>query len=101
MSEIGSPLSGLSNDRKLRYKDLIHAIRFVIAAEYEAVQRYMQLAESTDNQLAINVFKNIADQERVHAFEFIKLLHELAPDQERFYNEGIAEVNQIIQELKK
>ncbi len=46
----------------------------MIAAEYEAIQLYMQLAESTDNELAIEVLKDIADEERVHAGEFLRLL---------------------------
>ena len=49
MPEFGSPFSGLANERKLTQKELIRAIRFMVAAEYEAVQLYMQLAESTDN----------------------------------------------------
>lgn len=39
----------------------------------------MQLAESTDNKLAIEVPKDIADEESVHAGEFLRLLRELAP----------------------
>jgi rubrerythrin len=45
----------------------------------------MQLADSTDNKLAIEVLKDIADEERVHAGEFLRLLRELAPDEEKFY----------------
>lgn len=37
----------------------------MVEAEYEAIQLYMQLAESTDNELAIEVLKDIADEERV------------------------------------
>jgi rubrerythrin len=59
--------------------ELIRAIRFMVAAEYEAIQLYMQLAKSTDNKLAIEVLKDIADEERVHAGEFLQLLYELAP----------------------
>lgn len=84
MPEFGSSFSGLANDRKLQHEELIRAIRFMIAAEYDAVQLYMQLAESTDNQLATKVFKGVADEERVHAFEFLKLLHELASREEKF-----------------
>jgi hypothetical protein len=40
----------------------------------------MQLAESTDHKLAIEVLKDIADEERVHAGEFLRLLKELDPD---------------------
>jgi len=47
----------------------------MVAAEYEAIGLYMQLAESTDNQLAIEVLKDIADEERVHAGEFFRLLN--------------------------
>ena len=73
----------------------------MIAAEYEAIQFYMQLAESTDNKLVIEVLKDIADEERVHAGEFIRLLRELAPEEEKFYSEGSEEVEEIIQKLKK
>ena len=46
----------------------------MVAAEYEAIQLFMQLAESTDIKLAIKVFKDISDEERVHAGEFLRLL---------------------------
>ena len=85
MPDFGNPFSGLACDRKLTHEELIRAIRFMIAAEYEAVQLYMQLAESTDNKLAVEVLKDIADEERVHAGEFLRLLRELAPDEEKFY----------------
>lgn len=101
MPEFGSPFSGLKNTRKLSQEELIRAIRFMVAAEYEAVQLYMQLAESTDNALAIEVLRDIADEERVHAGEFLRLLKELAPDEEKFYAEGAAEVEELMAELKK
>ncbi len=100
MPEFGSPFSGLSNDRKLTDEELIRAIRFMVAAEYEATQMYMQLAESTGNKLAVEVLKDIADEERVHAGEFLRLLHELAPDEEKFYAEGAREVEDEIKKMK-
>jgi rubrerythrin len=96
MPAFGSPFSGLANDRKLKDEELVRAIRFMVAAEYEAIQLYMQLAESTDNKLAVKVLKDIADEERVHAGEFLRLLRELATDEERFYAEGAAEVEEEI-----
>ena len=98
MPEFGSPFSGLKKDRKITKEELIRAIRFMIAAEYEAIQLYMQLAESTDNKLAQDVLKDIANEERVHAGEFLRLLKELAPDEEKFYREGAKEVEE---EIKK
>jgi len=100
MPEFGSPFSGMKAERKLTKEELIRAVRFMVAAEYEAVQLYMQLAESTDEELAKDVLVDIADEERVHAGEFLKLLKHLAPDEEKFYKEGEEEVNEIIEKLK-
>ena len=100
MPGFGSPFSGLANDRKLTDEELVRAIRFMVAAEYEATQMYMQLAESTDNKLAVEVLKDIADEERVHAGEFLRLLHELAPGEKRFYAKGAKEVEDEIKKLK-
>ncbi|MEJ2705618.1 MAG: ferritin family protein [Sedimentisphaerales bacterium] len=101
MPEFGNPFSGLAKDRKLTDAELVRAIRLMIAAEYEAVQLYMQLAESTDNKLAAKALKEIADEERVHAGEFLRLLHELAPDEKKLYDEGAEEMQEMIDELKK
>ena len=100
MPEFCSPFSGLAQDRKLTESELIRAIRFMVAAEYEAIQLYMQLAESTDHPLAIEVLRDIADEERVHAGEFLRLLRELAPDEEKFYTEGAEEVDEEIEKMK-
>lgn len=88
-------------DRKLTHAELVRTIRFMVAAEYEAVQLYMQTAESTDNELAKAVLKDIAEEEIVHAGEFLRLLKELAPDEESYYKEGAEEVEEIIQKFKK
>ncbi|KPJ53354.1 rubrerythrin [candidate division TA06 bacterium DG_24] len=101
MPEFGTPFSGAAHDRKLTDDELIRAIRFMVAAEYEAVQLYMQLAESTDSKLAREVLKDIADEERVHAGEFLRLLKELAPDEEKFYAEGAEEVEEMITKRKR
>ncbi len=99
MPEFGAPFSGLAKDRKLTKSELVRAIRFMVSAEYEAVQLYMQLAESTNNKLAIEVLKDIADEERVHAGEFLRLLYELAPDEAKFYKEGADEVEEEIKKM--
>jgi rubrerythrin len=100
MPDFGSPFSGLANNRKLKDGELIRAIRFMVAAEYEATQMYMELAESTDNKLAIAVLKDIADEEIVHAGEFLRLLNELAPNEKKLYSKGAKEVEEIIEKSK-
>ena len=100
MPNFGSPFSGLAHERKLTNEELVRAIRFMVAAEYEATQLYMQLAESTDNKLAQKVLKDIADEEIVHAGEFLRLLHELAPDEKKLYTQGAKEVEELIEKGK-
>lgn len=99
MPEFADTFSGLANDRKLTHSELVRAIRYMIAAEYEAIQLYMQLAESTDDELAKEVLIDIADEERVHAGEFLRLLYHLEPDEQDFYAEGIEEVEEEIEDL--
>jgi rubrerythrin len=100
MPEFCNPFTVLKNDRKVSAQELVRAIRFMIAAEYEAVQLYQQLAESTDNQLAQKVLYDIADEEKVHAGEFLRLLRELEPAEEKFYKEGYEEVEEMIAKPK-
>lgn len=101
MPDFGHPFSGLSEDRKLTKAELIRAIRFMVAAEYEAIQLYTQLAESIDHKLAIEVLLDIADEEKVHAGEFLRLLKELDPDEEKHYAEGAEEVEDEIKKMAK
>ncbi len=101
MPDFGNPFAGQVNSRKLSDEELVRAIRFMVSAEYEAVQLYMQLAESTDNKLAQAVLTEIADEERIHAGEFLRLLKELAPDEEELYVKGAQEVEELIEEIEK
>lgn len=99
MPEFGNAFSGLASDRKLTHDELVRAIRFMVAAEYEAVQVYMQLAESIDDRLAQVVLKDIAEEELVHAGEFLRLLKQLSPEEEQFYQEGYREVEELIDQV--
>ena len=85
----------------LTHEELVRAVRFMIAAEYEAIQLYQQTAESTDNELAKEVLIDIANEEKEHAGEFLRLLRELDPEEVKFYEEGYEEVEEIIAKLKK
>ena len=96
MPDFGNAFSGLAAGRTLTHEELVRAVRFMVAAEYEAVQIYVQLAESTDNELAKRVLMDIADEEIVHAGEFMRLLKELAPREEALYAEGAQEVQEMI-----
>lgn len=99
MPDFGTPFAGLANDRKLTKPEVIRAIRFLVAAEYEAVQLYVQLAESVDDPLAQAVLTDIANEEKVHAGEFLALLKTLAPDEEAWYQQGEQEVAEMKEAL--
>ena len=101
MPEFCNPFTVMKSDRKLTNKELVRAIRFMIAAEYEAIQLYQQTAESTDNPLAKEVLIDIANEEKEHAGEFLRLLYELDPEEDKFYKEGYEEVEEMIAKLKK
>jgi rubrerythrin len=94
MPDFGHPFNVKDSDRKLTHDELVRAIRFMVSAEYEAIQLYQQLAGSTDNKLAQDVLIDIADEEKVHAGEFLRLLKELDPDEMTFYEEGAQEVEE-------
>jgi rubrerythrin len=60
----------------------------------------MELAESTGNRLAVKVLSSTADEERVHAGEFLRLLRQLAPDEEKLYSNGAKEVEEEIKKMR-
>lgn len=94
MPDFCSPFSVLKHDRLLTHEELVRAIRFMVAAEYEAMQLYEQVAESIDNPLAQNVLRDVANEEKVHAGEFLRLLKEIQPDEDAFYQQGAREVEE-------
>jgi rubrerythrin len=101
MPEFGNPFSGLASGRKLTHTELVRAVRMMIAAEYEAVQMYMQLAESIDHPLTIAVLEDISIEELEHAGEFLRLLKELSPGEEAHYADGAEEVEKMMAKLKR
>jgi rubrerythrin len=99
MPEFVNPFSGKVPDRKLTNEELIRAIRLDLAAEHEAVHLYLAHAEASDNPLAKKVLVDIANEERVHAGEFARLISILAGDEDALLAQGAQEVNEMAAEL--
>lgn len=97
----GNPFGVMNPDRKMTKQEIIKATRLMAAAEFEAVQNYMQVAESTDDALVKKVFTDIANEERVHAGEFLRLLNHLDPQENEFYQKGASEVEKEIEALEQ
>jgi hypothetical protein len=49
MPSFGSPFSGFASEHILTHEELIRAVRFLVASEYEATQLYTQLADSINH----------------------------------------------------
>ncbi|MFQ6034744.1 MAG: demethoxyubiquinone hydroxylase family protein [Sedimentisphaerales bacterium] len=95
MPEFVNPFSGVVPQRKLTDSELARAIRLDLAAEQEAVHIYEAHADATDNELAKKVLRDIANEERVHAGEFQRLLNILLKDEQGFLAQGAQEVDEI------
>jgi len=93
--EFVNPFSGKVPDRKLTKEELIRAIRLNIAAEHEATHLYMAHAEATDDPLAKAVLVDIANEEREHVGEFMRLLEILTGDEKEWVAHGVAEVDEM------
>ncbi len=99
MPEFANPFEGMNANRKLTKEELIRAVRYNIAAEFEAIQLYTQLSDSIDDKLSKKVLVDIANEEKEHVGELLRLLKYLAPDEEKFYEEGAEEVEDMIDDL--
>jgi rubrerythrin len=101
VAEFLNPFSGVVPDRKLSSRELTRALRMALAAEEEAVHLYEALADATENELAKAVLQDIANEERVHAGEFQRVLTILLSDEAKWLADGATEVDEIAENLKK
>jgi rubrerythrin len=99
MPEFLNPFTGVVPGRKLTKEELVRALRQDLAAEHEAVHLYLAHADATDNPLARAVLTDIANEERVHAGEFARLIALLTGDEDMFLAKGAQEVNDAVAAL--
>jgi rubrerythrin len=99
MPEFVNPFSGKIPDRPLTPEELIRAIRLDLAAEHEAVHTYLAHADATENPLAKAVLIDIANEERVHAGEFDRLISILTGDEDEYLSKGAREVDVMVAKI--
>jgi uncharacterized protein len=99
MPEFVNPFSGKVPDRKLTTEELVRALRLDLAAEHEAVHTYLSHADATDHPLAKAVLIDIANEERVHAGEFARLISIITGDEDEFLKKGTLEVDTMAKGL--
>jgi len=98
MPEFSVPFGVKKSDRKLNHEELVRAIRFSIASEYESIQIYEEITESIDDEKAKKILNKTASDERVHVGNLSYLLNQLSPKDEKSIKEGIVEAKEIMSE---
>ena len=101
MPEFLNPFTGVVPERKLTKEELIRAMRQNLAAEEEATHLYLAHADATDHPLAKAMLIDIANEERVHAGEFARLISLLTGDEDAFLAKGAKEVDDAAAGLGK
>ena len=87
-----------SPNSKLSPVEILRAIKFSIAAEYEAIQLYQQIMENTNNKNVIKAFAEITEDEKKHVGGLNKLLEILSPEDDKIYQAGAEET---LEEIEK
>jgi rubrerythrin len=95
MAEFVKPFPGMVPARPMTDSELVRSLRISLAAEHEAVHLYMSQSEATKNALAKKVLVDIANEERVHAGEFMRLIAILTGDEDKFLAKGKKEVDEM------
>jgi rubrerythrin len=99
MPEFTNPFAGKVPERKLTAEELIRAIRLDLAAEEEAIHLYMAQADAAKHPLAQKVLIDVANEERQHAGEFLRLLQILTGDEDKWLADGAGEVDEMAAEV--
>jgi len=95
MPDFTNPFTQIVPGRKMTKRELIRALRLNLAAEEDATSLYEAHADATDDPLAKKVLQDIADEERVHAGEFQRLISLLLADEDELLSKGAAEVDEM------
>ncbi len=97
MPEFSTPHSVKKSDTEFTEKEMIRAIRFAIASEYEAIQIYEEMTENISNKSAKTIIEEIIEDEKVHVGNFLQLLRILNPKEEEYYKEGYRETLDLLE----
>ena len=78
-------------DKKLSKIEMLRAIKFAITSEFEAIQIYQQIMESTNDSRIVKVLAEITNDEKNHVGGLYKLLEFLSPEDYKEYEHGYEE----------
>ncbi len=85
----------LPKERRFSKEEIAEALRLSIIAELDAVNLYLQLARSIEDENIRKVFEDIAREEKTHVGEFLSLLEKIDPEQVEELKKGEEEVKEL------
>jgi len=92
MPEFTNPFPGMRKEGPLDREETVRALRLDLTAEEDATHLYTAQAARVDNLTVKDNLLSIADEERVHADEFIRLIQELDKREAGLLAQGVREV---------
>lgn len=94
MAQFANPFVGVVPEKKLTRDELIRAIRQNVGAEEEAVHLYTAIADATDNPVAQKILREVANDEKVHSGNFLRLIEMLNGDEGKYLLQGAIEADE-------
>lgn len=73
-------------------RELTRAIRDAIVGEENAIKQYEAIVDAATDDKIKGVIQDIANEEKVHVGELLKLLSNMLPDEQGFIEDGQKEV---------
>ncbi|QOR94974.1 encapsulin [Thermosphaera chiliense] len=85
----------IPSSKKLSSSEVAQALRLAIIAELDAINLYLQLASSIEDEKVRKVFEDVALEEKTHVGEFLAMLKNMDPEQVEELEKGAEEVREI------
>jgi uncharacterized linocin/CFP29 family protein len=82
--------------KKLSPDEIRDALRLAIIAELDAINLYLQLSRSIEDESVRKVLEDIAREEKTHVGEFLEILKRLDPEQVKELEKGAKEIKTLL-----
>jgi rubrerythrin len=92
MPNFTNPFPGMRESGDLASEEIIRGLRLDLAAEQDATHIYTAQAARIKNPVVSHTLLDIANEERVHAGELLRLIMQMDPEERKFTAQGFNEV---------
>lgn len=95
-----NPYAGNAPDRPMSNTELVRALRLNLAGELEAIATYNAHADACSDAFVKEILTDIANEERVHVGELMRLIQRVTGDEEKYLMQGMEEVDTTARSLE-